>query len=295
MAPAVENALRYEQQSATAEALQRSLLPTALEPFVGVELAARYVPGSDGIRIGGDWYDAVPLPSGRLMIAIGDVVGHGIRAATWMGRLRTLVQFCALDGLDPAAVLARLNDYCFSVAGLRHGDRDRRDLRSRPATCSSSRAPATRRCSCVGRPARSTSCGRGGARRCARSSGPSSPRAEIALGPGDLLVLYTDGLVERRGEEFDAGIDRLVRRAARRAPATPRRPPTTSPTTLLGPSRPADDVAVLLLAPMPVGADLDLVLASEAAGARRAAPDAAALARRHRAGARTRPPSWSWR
>src|SRR5205823_3660694 len=58
VAPAVENALRYEQQSATAEALQRSLLPTALERFVGAELAARYVPGSDGIRIGGDWYDA---------------------------------------------------------------------------------------------------------------------------------------------------------------------------------------------------------------------------------------------
>ena len=173
-----------------------------------MELAARYVPGSDGIRIGGDWYDAVPLPSGRLMIAIGDVVGHGIRAATWMGRLRTLVQFCALDGLDPAAVLTRLNDYCFSasgsdmataIVGIFDPARDVLEFASAghppllvrradgaidvvwegrgPPLCATERAVFT--------------------------------TAEIALGPGDLLVLYTDGLVERRGEQFDTGIDRL--------------------------------------------------------------------------------------
>ena len=208
VAPAVENALRYEQQSATAEALQRSLLPTTLERFVGAELAARYVPGSDGIRIGGDWYDAVPLPSGRLMIAIGDVVGHGIRAATWMGRLRTLVQFCALDGLDPAAVLGRLNDYCFSVAGsdmataivgIFDPARDVLEFASAghpPLVVR--RASGTIDVVWEGR----------GPPLCATERAVFTP-AEAALAPGDQLVLYTDGLVERRGEVFDVGVERL--------------------------------------------------------------------------------------
>jgi anti-sigma regulatory factor (Ser/Thr protein kinase) len=86
--------------------------------------------------------------------------------------------------------------------------------------------------------------------------------AEVALGPGDLLVLYTDGLVERRGEQFDDGVVRLCETLADAAD-----PETTADhliDTLLGSSRPADDVAVLLLAPVAVGADLDLVLGSEA-------------------------------
>jgi anti-sigma regulatory factor (Ser/Thr protein kinase) len=87
--------------------------------------------------------------------------------------------------------------------------------------------------------------------------------AEVALGPDDLLVLYTDGLVERRGEQFDAGIERLCD-TLRTAPRTPEATADHLTTTLIGASRPADDVAVLLLAPMAVGDDLDLVLASEA-------------------------------
>jgi PAS domain S-box-containing protein len=262
VAPAVENALRYEQQSATAEALQRSLLPTALERFVGTELAARYLPGSDGIRIGGDWYDAVPLPPGRLMIAIGDVVGHGIRAATWMGRLRTLVQFCAFDGLDPAAVLGRRYDYCFSasgsdmataIVGIFDPGRDVLEF------ASAGHPPLlVRRASGAidvvweGR----------GPPLCATERAVFTP-AEIELGPGDQLVLYTDGLVERRGEQFDVGVDRLCD-TLRAAPRPPEEAADHLITTLLGPARPADDVALLLLAPTPVGADLDLVLASEA-------------------------------
>ena len=262
VAPAVENAQRYELQSATAEALQRSLLPTTLERFVGAELAARYLPGSDGIRIGGDWYDAVPLPSGRLMIAIGDVVGHGIRAATWMGRLRTLVQFCALDGLDPAAVLGRLNDYCFRasgsdmatvVLGIFDPARDVLEF------ASAGHPPLlVRRATGVidvvwdGR----------GPPLCATERAVFRP-SEIAFGPGDQLVLYTDGLVERRGEQIDVGIERLCA-TLRTAPGDPDATADHLITELLGSDRPADDVAVLLLAPTPVGADLDLVLASEA-------------------------------
>ena len=68
------------------------------------------------MQVGGDWYDAVELPNGSLLVAIGDVVGHGVAAATWMGKLRTLVQYCAFDGQGPAPLLARLNSYCIASA-----------------------------------------------------------------------------------------------------------------------------------------------------------------------------------
>jgi PAS domain S-box-containing protein len=262
VAPAVENALRYEQQSATAEALQRSLLPTALVRFVGADLAARYVPGSDGIRIGGDWYDAVGLPSGRLMIAIGDVVGHGIRAATWMGRLRTLVQFCAFEGLDPARVLGRLNEYCFRASGS--------DMATAivgifdPAEDALEFASAGHPPLVIRRASGAIDVvweGRGPPLSAVERAAYVSAR--VALGPGDLLVLYTDGLVERRGEQFDAGVVRLCD-ALRGETVDLEATADHLITTLLGESRPADDVATLLLAPMSVGGDLDLDLASEA-------------------------------
>jgi PAS domain S-box-containing protein len=262
VAPAVENALRYEQQSATAEALQRSLLPTALERFVGADLAARYLPGSDGIRVGGDWYDAVALPSGRLMIAIGDVVGHGIRAAAWMGRLRTLVQFCALDGLDPSTVLRRLNDYCFNAPGS--------DMATAVVGIFDPGADTLAFAS-AGHPPLVVRRASGAVDVVWEGRGPplcateraSFPSATIALEPGDLLVLYTDGLIERRGEDLDVGLRRLCDALVRHRSGTEATADDLI-ATLLGDGRPADDVATLLLAPMPVGNDLDLVLASDA-------------------------------
>jgi PAS domain S-box-containing protein len=270
VAPAVENALRYERQSATAEALQRSLLPTQLERFVGADLAARYVPGSDGIRIGGDWYDAVPLPSGRLMVAIGDVVGHGIPAATWMGRLRTLVQFCALDGLDPSGVLERLNDYCFSAAGS--------DMAT-VLVAIFDPGEATIDFASAGHPPLVVQRATGAVDVVWDGRGPPLcaiervhfESARIALGPGDLLALYTDGLVERRGESFDVGVGRLVD-ALRTRPSDLEAAADHLTDQLLGPMRPADDVALLLVAPVGVGERLDLTLASDArelAGLRR--------------------------
>ncbi len=111
VAPAVEDAMRFERELATAEALQRSLLPDQLPELQDADLATRYVPGGVGLKVGGDWYDAVPLRDGRVMLVIGDVVGHGVRAAASMGKLRNVLQYSALDGLAPAAVLARLNAY----------------------------------------------------------------------------------------------------------------------------------------------------------------------------------------
>ncbi len=118
-APAVEQALAFEHERALAETLQRSLLPERLPDLPEMALAARYVPGSEELAIGGDWYDVLALPSGRVIFAIGDVVGHGVRAAAMMGKIRQALAFCARDGLSPGTILARLNAH---FAGLDDSD-----------------------------------------------------------------------------------------------------------------------------------------------------------------------------
>src|SRR3954447_2628707 len=93
---------------AAASALQRSLMPGALPRVTGIEFAARYIPGDAG-GLGGDWYDVFSLPSGRLGVVIGDVVGRGLQAAVIMGRLRSALRAFALEEEDPAEVLERLD------------------------------------------------------------------------------------------------------------------------------------------------------------------------------------------
>ena len=209
MAPALQNALRFEREVATAEALQRSLLPERLPELGGTRLAARYVPSGAGVRIGGDWYDAIPLPDGRVVLAIGDVVGHGVRAAAAMGRLRSALQFCALDGLDPGATLQRINAYLAALAGpdmatLLVVEHD-------PATGGLRYASAGHLPPLLVLPGgdhrfldevRGVPLGAGDASRYSV--------ATASMPPGSLLVLYTDGLVERRGESLDAGMARLA-------------------------------------------------------------------------------------
>ena len=102
------NAGRLKQDRTVATALQRSLLPR-LPEISGLEIAARYLPGHDRL-VGGDWYDVFELPTGHVGAAIGDVVGHGLRSATVMGRIRNALRAYALDSDDPAAVLTRLDD-----------------------------------------------------------------------------------------------------------------------------------------------------------------------------------------
>ena len=261
VAPAVENALRYEQQSATAEALQRTLLPETLAEVAEVELAARYIPGSVDVLVGGDWYDAVPLEDGGLLVAIGDVVGHGVRAATWMGKLRTLVQFCALDGMAPAAMLHRLNAYCFSAVGS--------DMATalvgiyRPEDGSLRLASAGHPPPLVRRADGSTAIvweGRGPPL-CA-SDAARYEETEITLEYGDVLVLFTDGLVERRGETFDAGLERLARAVALDARDLDQMADSLT-TSLLGTDKPADDVALLLFRPVAFADGLALVITTD--------------------------------
>ena len=110
VATAAENAEVFAAQQAAAEMLQHSLLPDRLPLVPGMDMTARYLPGGAGVDIGGDWYDVIALPDGTVGLAMGDVVGKGIPAASLMGQLRNALRAYARDGRHPAAILEQLND-----------------------------------------------------------------------------------------------------------------------------------------------------------------------------------------
>ena len=209
-AVAIDRARIHEREHGIAEMLQRSLLPARLPAIDGIEVAARYVPGTVGVAVGGDWYDVFELADGSIGVVVGDVVGHGLRAAAAMGRLRNVLRAYALDGLGPGETLARLNrlacetdDEIFATVFYALLAPSRQRLR-----VASAGHPPPLLCS-PGRPVRLLEEGRS----LPLGADPEAEfiDAEVAIDPGSSLVLYTDGLVERRGESIDTGIERLVR------------------------------------------------------------------------------------
>ncbi len=106
----IDNARRYSREHATALTLQRSMLPTGLSAPSSVEVRHRYLPGSKMIEVGGDWYESIALPGGRVALVVGDVAGHGVRAAVTMGRLRTAIHTLAMLELPPADSLLQLDE-----------------------------------------------------------------------------------------------------------------------------------------------------------------------------------------
>lgn len=109
LALALENARLFRQQSDIAHTLQRSLLPAMLPEVPGADVAVRYLPGTEGVKVGGDFYDVIPLPSGRIGLVVGDVMGRGVRAAAVMGQVRAAIRSYTLEGHPPAALLSRLD------------------------------------------------------------------------------------------------------------------------------------------------------------------------------------------
>jgi anti-sigma regulatory factor (Ser/Thr protein kinase) len=208
-APAIERARLYdelEREHRSAVALQRSLLPEGVPDIVGVDLAVRYLPARD--EVGGDWYDVVDLPGGLVGVAIGDVAGHGVRAAALMGQLRTALRAYALDGYPPGEALKRLDRLLHTVRG--EGMATAAYAVLDPLTgvvriASAGHLPPV---------VVSTS---GEAR--VLDVVPAPPlgtlpfgtylETESTVGPGEALMLYTDGLVERRREPLTTGIERL--------------------------------------------------------------------------------------
>ncbi|MEV4812815.1 PP2C family protein-serine/threonine phosphatase [Micromonospora avicenniae] len=225
---------------AAAVALQRSLLPARPRTVPGLDVAARYVPGT-AVGVGGDWYDLFPLPSGHVGVAIGDVAGNGLRAAVVMGRIRSALRAYALESDEPADVLTRLDRkvQLFEPGAMATAIYAVLDPTLRSLTVSSAgHLPPL-----VAEPGEGT--------RLIPAEPdlplgayPGAPRHSIhtELAPGGCLFLYTDGLIERRTRPLDVGIDLLLRSLTCQPPDAMC---STAMATLLGEEEATDDVAVM--------------------------------------------------
>lgn len=243
-AVAIERARAYDEERRVAEALQHSMLPDTLPDVPSFEFCAKYMPGGR-VDVGGDWYDVVPLADGRYGIVIGDVVGHGVRAATVMGQLRHALRAFASDGGGAAHVVGRLNRYVFeqgptAMATLCYGVLDpttgtlELSLAGHVPPLVSKPATEPRFVDVVPAPP------------IGAEPGSQYDTAQVALDVGATVLFYTDGLIERRGESLDDGFARLIERAAE-APAPLADTCAFLVEHLVGPARPRDDVALLAL------------------------------------------------
>ncbi|MEK6229202.1 MAG: SpoIIE family protein phosphatase [Actinomycetota bacterium] len=239
-ARAIEHAQLYARELDVAETLQRSLLPASLPHVAGLDLAARYLPGGE---VGGDWYDVIPLEDDGVMLAVGDVAGHGLQAASLMGQLRHALRALALDGHSPGEVIERLDRLvnldgtgmatvaCMSLSP----ELDSMRLASAghlPPLVVDANGVAT---FMEGRGSVPLGVSRG-----------TYEEAEVPLGPASRLILYTDGLVEDRGSSIDAGLEAL-REAAADGPSDPEAL-CASIVATLGREGGADDDVTLLVA-----------------------------------------------
>jgi serine phosphatase RsbU (regulator of sigma subunit) len=206
-----ENRRLYAEQRGIAQTLQHALLPATLPQLPGLQTSARYEAGVEGVDIGGDWYDLIALDSGRLLLVVGDVSGRGLRAATTMAALRYAIHAYAAQGDSPAEVLTKL---------------------SKLVNVGSEGQLATVLCALVDVEARRvtvTSAGHLPPLMITEDRGEfvyakvglpvgvdrraSYISTTVSAPPGATLLAFTDGLVERRGESIDAGLERLRRHA----------------------------------------------------------------------------------
>ncbi len=205
----MDNAQRYSRERATALTLQRAMLPTGLSAPSSVDVRHRYLPGSKLIEVGGDWYESIALPGGRVALVVGDVAGHGVRAAVTMGRLRTAIHTLAMLELPPAESLQQLNELMQEL-GVRE---------PHFATCvyavfdavagTCEVASAGHLPPLLVRPDGSNELlDVNPAPPLGVGTGPIQSRT-LPVQDGSLLVLYTDGLVEKRTQDIDVGLNRL--------------------------------------------------------------------------------------
>lgn len=256
-AVAIDNARRFTREHAMTVTLQRSLLPRGQPEQDALEVAWRYLPSEAGV--GGDWFDVIPLPGGRVALVIGDVVGHGLHASATMGRLRVAVHNFATLDLPVDEVLGKLDDL---VARLDDEDDssaapdDQEGTGLTGATCLYAiYDPVTGICTMAraGHPG-PVLVNPDGTVVCPEV--PASPpfglggypfeAADVHLAEGSQLILYTDGLVKNTARDIDAGLEEL-RRALGGAGAGERTPEETCRAVIgaLKPTRLSDDIALL--------------------------------------------------
>ncbi|CAA9241415.1 MAG: Serine phosphatase RsbU, regulator of sigma subunit [uncultured Acidimicrobiales bacterium] len=238
---------RLREEHRTVQILQSAILPTALPDIPGASIAARYLPASERTGVGGDFYDAFPLADGRVLLTVGDVAGKGVGAAEAVGQLRNSLRMAAIIDPSPAVIVQRLNQliergfsapFATAVIGIYSPDDGRFDW------ASAGHLPLVLRDTA------------GGVRLLEEK--PTHPPLGVApyhlrplhsvvLERGEMLLLYTDGLVERRGEAIDVGFQRLVDivRAAANGPGAMTAAILDAATVADGNRR--DDICLLLL------------------------------------------------
>jgi PAS domain S-box-containing protein len=252
---AVQHARLYEREHGIVETLQRALLPSRLPQLPGVEVAARYLPGGMGsdVDVGGDWYDVFPLDNGRIGVAIGDVAGHGLRAAALMGQLRNSLRAYAIEGHPPAVVVDRLNRL---VRDLEQGwmatllymvlSPDESEVRFANA----GHMPAL-------------ALEMGDARFIDVQRGPplgvgaDNEYVEVAeaVQPGTTLIVFTDGLVEQPGVAPDVTLAQLAKNALAITAGDPDRLCDYLVQAQLGEGQPRDDVAFVAIHTVPLSGE----------------------------------------
>jgi serine phosphatase RsbU (regulator of sigma subunit)/anti-sigma regulatory factor (Ser/Thr protein kinase) len=242
----VDKALLYGREAYIADSLQREMLPESLPQPTGVRLASRYLPAAESARVGGDWYDAIPLPGSRVALVVGDVMGHSMTSAAIMGQLRTTVQTLAGLDLSPQEVLYHLDEQAQRLGP------------DRMATCVYAvYDPIAHRMTIAnaGHPPPVLLHGNGLAE--VLRVPPGAPigvggvpfeAVELSAPAGATLLLYTDGLVESRGRDVWGGIEMLRERlhaAAGVVSPPPLEPLCDEVLEILGPGDRDDDIALL--------------------------------------------------
>ncbi|MFE5724938.1 ATP-binding SpoIIE family protein phosphatase [Streptomyces erythrochromogenes] len=223
LAQALQRAGVAESERELTTGLQRSMMPQLGPDIPGMRIAARYVPTGGGLQVGGDWYDMIPLPSGRFALVIGDVQGHDVRAAGLMGQLRIAVRAYASEGHRPDAVLSRASRFLAGLCASQESDgaEDDSDAQSpRFATClyvECDPQSGTLEVARAGHPDPAVRMTDGTVLMRPTAGGlplgivPDTdyPTTRFTLEPGETMMLCTDGLIETGGHDLDTGWARL--------------------------------------------------------------------------------------
>ncbi|TXS70160.1 PAS domain S-box protein [Streptomyces sp. me109] len=249
----LDNARRYTRERAAALALQRYLLPHNASAGAAAEVAWRYLPADSHHGVGGDWFDVIPLSGARVALVVGDVVGHGIKAAATMGQLRAAVRTLADLDMPPDELLAHLDQQVIRLAEAAAESRDEA-ISTMAATCLYAvYDPVTRSCAMAraGHPPPAIIDPHGGVTFLDTPSGaplglggvPFETTTRV-LPEGSVLAMYTDGLIEARDDDLDAGMNRLSTVLGRYD--LPLDDLCATTVDALSTQRPRDDVTLLL-------------------------------------------------
>ncbi len=208
-AQALGRARLYEQQRSTAAALQRGMLPRSLRTVPGVQVVARYLPAAKGMTVGGDWYDCIPLPDGRVILVVGDVMGKGAQAAAIMGRARTALHALATVDPRPSFVLSGLDRLVMELTP--DGFFTLLYVLVNPADGTAEVARAGHLPLMLAAPDGTVVSIAPGGSPAIGIAAPDRAGVTVPVPPGSTLALFTDGLVEDRTTGTGPGMDHVAR------------------------------------------------------------------------------------